>query len=240
MVISNISLPKKILHQTGQAIADYGMIKAGDRIMLGLSGGKDSMVLLHILRHFQKHAPIDFKLAAITVDPQMEGFKPTPLTPYLKSLNITHHIISQPIQELAKKHMQGDSFCAFCARLKRGIMYDTMRKLNFNVLALAQHLDDLAESFLMSTFHEGRLNTMKANYLIDRGDLRVIRPLIYTREQQTKNISDKAKLPLILENCPACFDQPTQRQHMKKLLQTEEKNNPHLLRTLLSSMRSLM
>jgi len=232
--------PKSILRQAGRAIADYKMINSGDRVMLGLSGGKDSMSLLHVLIHLKRHAPVTFDLAAITVDPEMDDFDPSPLKPYLESLGIEYHICAQPIQEQAKKHMQGNSFCAWCARMKRGIIYTNMRKLGFNVLALAQHLDDLAESFLMSAFHEGRLNTMKANYVIDKGDLRVIRPLVYVREAQTRNFAQKAKLPLIYENCPACFAKPTQRQHMKNLLKAEEKSNPHLYKTLLSAMRDLM
>jgi tRNA 2-thiocytidine biosynthesis protein TtcA len=108
------------------------------------------------------------------------------------------------------------------------------------VLALAQHLDDLAESFLMSAFHAGRLNTMKAHYVIDAGDLRVIRPLVYVRERQTQDFAHANKLPVIAESCPACFQAPTQRQHMKSLLSTEEHVNPQLFKSLLSTMRPLM
>ena len=136
--------------------------------------------------------------------------------------------------------MDNKSFCSFCSRMKRGIIYSTARKENYNVIALAQHLDDLAESFLMSAFHGGQLNTMKANYVIDAGDLRVIRPLIYARERQTQAFSEDAQLPVIPENCPACFEMPTQRFYFKQLLNNEEKNNPGVYKSLLSAMRPLI
>jgi tRNA 2-thiocytidine biosynthesis protein TtcA len=108
------------------------------------------------------------------------------------------------------------------------------------VLALAQHLDDLAESFLMSAFYGGRLKTMKAHYRISAGDLRVVRPLVYTRERQTRDFAASAGLPVISDNCPACFSMPTQRQHMKALLADEEQRNPRLFKSLLATLRPLM
>jgi len=231
---------KSLLRQVGRAVADYSMIQDGDRIMLGLSGGKDSLSLLHILLHLQRHAPINFTVAALTVDPQMDTFKPEVLRPYLEKLGVEWFLVAQPIMEQAEKHMQGDSFCSWCARMKRGVMYTTLRNEGYNVLALAQHLDDLAESFMMSIFHEGRLNTMKANYKIEKGDLRVIRPLVYARERQLADFAQEAELPIVVENCPACYSKPTQRAHMKQLLAQEEKSNPHLLKTLLSTMRPLI
>lgn len=235
-----ITPPKALLRQVGRAIADYGMIREGDRIALGLSGGKDSLSLLHVLRHLQRHAPINFEVVAVTVDPQMETFRPEVLRDYLEQLGVKWHLVGQPIMEQAETHMKGDSFCSWCARMKRGILYTTMREQGYNVLALAQHLDDLAESFLMSAFHEGRLNTMKAHYTIDAGDLRVIRPLVYARERQLRDFAAEAALPIVIENCPACYTKPTQRAHMKELLAQEEAQTAHLFKTLLSTMRPLM
>jgi tRNA(Ile)-lysidine synthase TilS/MesJ len=105
---------------------------------------------------------------------------------------------------------------------------------------LAQHLDDLAESFMMSVFHGGTLRTMKASYTTDAGDLQVIRPLVYVRERQLASFAEQAQLPVIADNCPACFRKPTQRQHMKLLLQQEEKSTPHLFANMLHAMRPLM
>lgn len=232
--------PKSLLHLAGKAIADYSMIRPNDRVLLGLSGGKDSLSLLHILLHLKRHAPIKFEVGAVTVDPQSEVFDPSSLIPYLKDLKAPYFYRSEPILKLAEKHMNNKSFCAFCSRMKRGIIYTTARNEGYNVIAMAQHLDDLAESFMMSAFHGGKLNTMKAHYQIDAGDLRVIRPLIYTRERQTHAFAHEACLPVIPENCPACFEMPTQRHHFKNLLGDEEKNNPALYKSLLSAMRPLM
>jgi tRNA 2-thiocytidine biosynthesis protein TtcA len=232
--------PKGLLRPVGRAIADYAMIRAGDRILLGLSGGKDSLSLLHILRHLQGHAPIHFDLGVITVDPLIEGFDPNVLKPYVESLQLAYFYRTQAIMEEAQQNLQGDSFCAYCARMKRGIIYTTAREHGYNVIALAQHLDDLAESFLMSAFHGGRLQTMKAHYRIDAGDLRVIRPLVYVRERQTHDFALAAALPVVPDSCPACFKAPTQREHMKTLLHGEEKENKQLYKSLLHAMRPLM
>jgi tRNA 2-thiocytidine biosynthesis protein TtcA len=136
--------------------------------------------------------------------------------------------------------MTGDSFCAYCARMKRGIMYRVCREQGYNVLALAQHLDDLAESFIMSAFHQGRLETMKAHYVNDAGDIRIIRPLVYARESQTGAFAVEAGLPVIPDSCPACFTAPTQREYFRQMLLMEEKRNKLLFKSLLSAMRPLM
>ncbi len=232
--------PKSLLRHIGQAIAAFGMIQEGDRILLGVSGGKDSLSLLHALIHLQKHAPIHFDLAALTVDPQSDNFNPAPLKDYVPTLGIPYFYESHPILELGKTHMTNNSYCAWCSRIKRGIMYRVAREQNYNVLALAQHLDDLAESFLMSAFHGGQLRTMKAHYTIRAGDLRVIRPLIYARERQTLAFATQAHLPVIPESCPACFGMPTQRQHMKELLAREEQGNSRLFASLLTAMTPLL
>jgi tRNA(Ile)-lysidine synthase TilS/MesJ len=235
-----IKPPKTLMRKVGRAIADYAMIREGDRILLGVSGGKDSLSLLHILGHLQRYAPVRFELGVITVDPQVEGFDPAPLMAYYEALGFAWFYERQPIMEEATRSMQGDSFCAYCARMKRGIMYSTCRREGYNVLALAQHLDDLAESLLMSIFHAGQLRTMKAHYLNDRGDVRIIRPLVYCRETQTGAFARTAGLPVVPDSCPACFTAPTQRAYMKQLLAREEHQNKHLLANILHAMRPLM
>lgn len=231
---------KSLLRPVGRAIGDYAMIRDGDRILLGLSGGKDSLSLLQVLLHLRRYAPVRFHVGAITVDPQVEGFDPSGLKDYAAGLGLEYFYESQPIMAQAEAQMKKDSFCAYCARIKRGIMYRVARKHQYNVLALAQHLDDLAESFLMSAFHEGRLQTMKAHYVVDAGDLRVIRPLVYVRERQLADFAASARLPVVPDSCPACFRTPTQRAYMKTLLGREERANPTLFKTLLSAIRPLM
>ncbi len=233
-----ITPPKSLLSCAGRAIADYTMIQAGDRVLVALSGGKDSLSLLHILAHLQRHAPVYFELGAMTVDPQIPGFDPSPLKDYLAKLDIPYFYCTQPILEEATQRMGNDSFCAYCARMKRGIMYTTARHHHYNVLALGQHLDDVAESFLMSALYQGNLQTMKAHYTNDAGDVRVIRPLIYARERQTADFAKN--LPVIADNCPACFSQPTQRTHIKGFLANEEAQHKHIFKNLLHAMRPLM
>lgn len=233
--------PSKTLSSlAGRAIGDFNMIHEGDRVLLGLSGGKDSLSLLHILHYLQQRAPVKFELAAMTVDPMAGDFDPSSMIPYLQQLGVEYHYIREPIMDMARKHMGNKSYCAFCSRIKRGVMYSTARKNQFNVIALAQHLDDLAESFLMSAFHGGRLKTMKAHYINDDGDLRIIRPLVYARERLTRDFANKNNLPVIADSCPACFSMPTQRQHMKELLAAEEVQNKLLFKSLLSTLKPLM
>ncbi len=239
-MFSLVPPPKSLLRQVGRAIADYDMIRESDRVLLGLSGGKDSLSLLYILLHLQRHAPIHFDVAAVTVDPLIDGFDPASLKPVVAGLQLPYFYRQQPIAEEAQTRLQGTSFCAYCARMKRGIMYTTARREGYNVLALAQHLDDLAESLLMSAFHGGQLRTMKAHYLNEEGDVRVIRPLVYARERQTAAFAKDAGLPVVPDSCPACFRLPTEREHMKRLLADEEIHNKSLFKSLLRAMRPLM
>jgi len=240
MIISAVKPPKSLLRQVGRAIVDYAMIRNGDRILLGVSGGKDSLSLLHILRHLQRYAPVKFELAVLTVDPEVPGFDPQPLQDYYKALGVPWHYERQPIMDQARHHMDGDSFCAYCSRMKRGIMYRLCREQGYGVLALAQHLDDLAESLLLSLFHGGQLRTMKAQYLNDAGDVRIIRPLAYCRERQTADFARAARLPVVADSCPACFSAPTRREHMKALLAREEVEYPHLFSNILHAIRPLL
>jgi len=198
----------------------------GDRLLLGLSGGKDSMSLLHVLLEFQKKLPVQFEIEVCTIDPSTPSYDPSPLIPYVESLGLKYHYIRDDIVQRAtsagKDGKIVSSLCAFCARMKRGNLYSCARKNNCNKLVLAQHLDDLAESFMMSVMHNGFLRTMKAHYTINAGDLAVIRPFAYVRESMMTEFAKSANLPIINENCPACFEEPKERARMKKLLSKEE------------------
>lgn len=239
-VVPRVRPPRTLLRLAGQAIADYRMIQSGDRLLLALSGGKDSLSLLHVLLALQERAPVRFELAAATVDPCIEGFDPSFLRDYVPRLGIPYFYERQQIVARASTTMHGDSFCAYCARMRRGILYAAARRERYNVLVMGQHLDDLAESFLMAAFHNGQLRTMKAHYVIDAGDLRLIRPFIYVRERQTRDFASRAGLPAILDNCPACFRMPTRRMEMKALLAEQERSYPTLFDSLLSTIRPLL
>ena len=229
--------PAKILKPLNQALNDFDMIKEGDRVLLGLSGGKDSLAMLHLLLYVKSRFPPGyFTLACATVDPGTEAFNPRPLIPYVRSLGVEYHYLDEKIMAMAERHMTGDSICAFCARMKRGALYSCCRAHGYNKLVLAQHLDDCVESFLMSTMYNGAVRTMKAKYTIDEGDVEVIRPAVYLREKALRDFSYDAGLPVINENCPACFEAPKERNHIKKLLAREESVFP----SLYSSMRNAL
>jgi tRNA(Ile)-lysidine synthase TilS/MesJ len=235
-----INLPKLLIKPVGRAINDFAMIKAEDRILLAVSGGKDSLSLFHLLRHFQRHAPINFDLGVVTIDPQVEGFEPQALNDFFKKFDTPYFFEEFPILEQAKKSMKGNSYCSFCARIKRGLMYKVARREGYNVLALGQHLDDLAESLMMSMCHNGKIQTMKAHYINDAKDVRVIRPMAYVRERQLADFAKTANLPIIADSCPACFALPTEREHFKQWLLTEEKRNHNLYKNLLNAMKPML
>ncbi|OQR94019.1 cysteine desulfurase [Thraustotheca clavata] len=232
--------PQKLMRLVGQALLQWGMIQDGDRLVLGVSGGKDSLSLLHILLTLQKRAPIRFTLACATVDPQTPSFDPSPLKEYMKALNVPYHYLSENIVERAVCEMNGDSLCSYCSRMKRGLLYTCCRTNNYNKLVLAQHLDDLAESFIMSAMYNGQVRTMKAKYWNDTKDVEIIRPLVYAREEALKDFAYSARLPVINENCPACFEEPKERQRVKKMLFKEESLNPEMYNSFRRALLPLM
>jgi len=197
------------------------MIKEGDRVLLGVSGGKESLTLFHTLEGIRKSSPVHWELGCCTVDPQTPAFDPSPLKQYFESLGVPFFYESQAIIDRASTAMtnpqlQGRaakkiSICSFCSRMKRGVLYNCCRREGYNVLALGHHLDDFAESFVMSAFMNGSNQTMKANYTIDEGDLRVIRPLALCRERAMREYADMSELPVIEDNCPRHASLPLNR-----------------------------
>ena len=167
------------------------------------------------------------------------AYDPRPLIPYLEQLGVEYFYEQQDIMGQALE-ANATSICAFCSRMKRGRIYAAARKNGYNVLALGQHLDDLTESFFMSIFHNGRLRTMKASYSNTEGDLRIIRPLVYAREKNLRKFAEGSKLPIIAENCPACFEAPKERQRVKQLLAQQELLYPRLYWNLKTAMYPVM
>jgi tRNA(Ile)-lysidine synthase TilS/MesJ/selenocysteine lyase/cysteine desulfurase len=240
----HIKPPPKLMRSVTQAMIQWDMVEDGDRLLLGLSGGKDSLSLLHVLLEFQKKLPIKFEIEVCTIDPMTPSFDPSPMIAYVETLGLKYHYIRDDIVERAnnsgKDGEMVKSLCAFCARMKRGNLYTCARKNNCNKLVLAQHLDDMAESFMMSVMHNGFLRTMKANYRINAGDLSVIRPLAYCRENVMTEFAKSANLPVINENCPACFEEPKERARIKKLLSREETLFPNFFDNIKRSILPLM
>jgi len=152
------------------------------------------------------------------------------------------YLSASRILDAAQKTLtkDSDSYCAYCSRMRRGILYRVAREQGCNVVALAQHLDDLAETLMMSMLFGGKLRTMSPHYLNDAGDLRIIRPFVYARERQTRAFAHDTGLPVIFENCPACFAKPQQRYAMKQMLAEQEKAHPRIYNSLLTAMKPLM
>ena len=173
---------KKICRLAGHAIMEYSMIRDGDRILTGLSGGKDSVALLHVLRHFRQIAPVHFELEAVTFDPGFPGFDADATGELCRSLGIPHHLIRFDMASLLAEKQLEDNPCMLCSRLRRGNLYTLARKLKFNKIALGQHLDDAEVSFLMSLCRGAGLTTMGPNVSEKNGGIRIIRPLILTPE----------------------------------------------------------
>ena len=221
---------KEVFKPFLEAVGEFSMVKDGDRLLVCLSGGKDSLSLLHCVRQYQYYAAsqgINFNFGAVTVDPMSSAYDPRPLIPYLEQLGVDYLYEQQDIMGQALE-TNASSICAFCSRMKRGRIYSAARKNGYNVLALGQHLDDLTESFFMSIFHNGRLRSMKASYTNAEGDLRIIRPLVYAREKHLRKFAEGNKLPIIAENCPACFEAPKERARIKQLLAQQELLYPRL------------
>ncbi len=219
-----------------QAVFQWNMLEEGDRLLLGLSGGKDSLSLLHCLMELQKKLPTKFEIEVCTIDPMTPSFDPSPLSSYVQSLGLKYHYIKDDIVTRAstsgKDNQVVSSLCAYCARMKRGNLYTCARQNNCNKLVLAQHLDDCAESFLMSVMHNGFLRTMKANYQINASDLSVIRPMVYCRESLMTDFAKAANLPVINENCPACFPR-SQRNELVSRSSWQERR--HCSRTCMAN-----
>jgi tRNA(Ile)-lysidine synthase TilS/MesJ len=251
--VEPVAVPKKSVHTRPtqklmklciQAVYQWEMIQDGDRLLLGLSGGKDSLSLLHLLLEIKKRHPIRFELEVCTIDPMTPSFDPSPLIPYVESLGLKYHYLREDIVARAASAGKGGkevaSLCSYCARMKRGKLYTCAREAKCNKLVLAQHLDDCAESFMMSVMHNGFLRTMQANYTNNAGDLTVIRPLIYCRERLMTEFAKSANLPVINENCPACFEEPKERARVKKLLSREESLFPNFFDNIRRSLIPLM
>jgi len=224
-----LKISKKLLRVTGRAISQYDLIKEGDKILLGLSGGKDSLSLAHVLKHLQKVAPVKFEFKAVTIAYGM-GEDLSTLIEHCKEYEIEHEVYDTKIYELSKEKIRkNSSFCSFFSRMRRGALYSYAKENGYKKLALAHHLDDAVESFFMNFSYNGALRSMPPVYKAENG-LEVIRPFIHVRERQLIDQAKIGLMPLIGdEACPAMrFDikMPVARAKTKKMLaRMEEENN---------------
>jgi tRNA 2-thiocytidine biosynthesis protein TtcA len=231
---------KKIKNAVGRAIADFGLIADGDRIAVGVSGGKDSYTLLHLLEALRKRAPVKYELVAITIDSGYPGFRADIIAEHLREHGFTHHVEKTNHYEvIAEKRRPGSSYCSICARLKRGVLYTLAQQFNCNKLALGHHMDDFVETLLLNQFFVGSLKAMAPGMLADNGVTTVIRPLVYVEERDIIPFSRDNRFPVVCCCCPVCGKADLQRKRMKRLLAELEQENPHVKRSLLSALANV-
>jgi tRNA 2-thiocytidine biosynthesis protein TtcA len=219
-------LVRRLRRQTGQAIMDFGMIEDGDRVMVCLSGGKDSYVMLEMLMSLQRSAPIDFELVAVNLDQKQPGFPAHILPEYLENLGIEWHVIEKNTYGVVKRLIpEGKTTCGLCSRLRRGTLYEFARNHAITRIALGHHLDDIVETFFLNLFHGGTLKAMPPKLKSDDGRHIVIRPLAYCREQDLARLAEIRQYPII--PCNLCGSQPNlERANIKQMLDHWEKASP--------------
>ena len=238
MVATEIEhLFQRIKRQTGKAVGDFNLIEAGDRIAVGVSGGKDSYTLLHILEALRKRAPINFELVAVNVDSGFPGYRKEVIEAYLKELNFDYRMVpTDCYRTIEAKRRPGSSYCSFCARLRRGVLYAQAEKLDCNKIALGHHLDDFIETSLLNQFYAGTLGAMSPKLLADNGKHRVIRPLVYVEESDIIKFSRLSNYPIICCACPVCGVVDQKRQRMKQLVKELSKEIPQIRRSMIASL----
>ena len=232
-------LQKRLRREMGQAIADYKMIEEGDRIMVCLSGGKDSYTMLDILLGLQQSAPINFELLVVNLDQKQPGFPEHILPEYLASLGVAFHVIEQDTYSVVKRVIpEGKTTCGLCSRMRRGALYAYAEEHGYNKIALGHHRDDIVETFFLNMFHGGQLKAMPAKLQSDNGKHIVIRPLAYAREKDIEEFAELKAYPII--PCNLCGSQDgLQRVQMKKMLSDWDQQFPGRIETIFNSLKNI-
>lgn len=232
-------IEKKLLHYTGKAIADYRMIQSGDRVMLCLSGGKDSFTMVNLLRLLQMRAKPKFELFIFTLDQSQPGWNDAKLREWLDSKKLSYEILKEDTYSIVKdKIPEGKTYCSLCSRLRRGIIYTYAKKHNFNKIALGHHRDDLIRTLLMSIFYNGSIASMPPKLLTDDKKNIVIRPLAYCQENDIIEYAKEQAFPII--PCNLCGSQENlMRARIKVLIDQMAKENPKIPSNILHALQSV-
>jgi tRNA 2-thiocytidine biosynthesis protein TtcA len=230
-------LEHRIRRLVGKAIGDFGLIEEGDRILVALSGGKDSWTLLHILERLRHRAPVRFSLVAVTVHPGFPGFRTDAIEEHLRRRGFEHRIVSAPVHALTIEKLRPDDIpCPLCARIKRGVLYTQARELGCTKIALGHHRDDFIETLLLNQFYNGTIKAMAPLLRADDGRNTIIRPLVYVPEEDIIAFAAVAGFPVTCCACPACGDPDHQRQRIKRLLAGLEQEHPGIKASLLAAL----
>jgi tRNA 2-thiocytidine biosynthesis protein TtcA len=224
----------------GKAIGDFGLIDNHDRILVALSGGKDSWTLLHILDSLRQRAPITFSLVAVTVHPGFPGFQTGPMEHYLREHDVEHHVVPAPIHQLMlEKLTPDDTPCALCSRIKRGVLYTQARERGCTKVALGHHREDFIETLLLNQFYNGVIMAMAPLLHADDGRNVVVRPLVYVPEDDIIHYAAEAGFPIACCACPACGDEDQKRMKIKKMLSVLEQEHPGIKASLLAALANV-
>jgi len=239
MTYTSSSIEKKLLHYTGKAIADYNMITAGDRVMVCLSGGKDSFTLLTILDRLRRRAKVHFELFSFTLDQAQPGWDDSKLRGWLDNRDIPHVILTRDTYSIVKEKIpEGKTYCSLCSRLRRGIIYRYAEEHGFTKIALGHHRDDLIRTLLMSMFYNGDIRSMPPKLLSDNKKHMVIRPLCYAQENDIIEYASEQDFPII--PCTLCGSQDNlARKKVGRLINQLAKENPKIPSNLLHALQSV-
>jgi tRNA 2-thiocytidine biosynthesis protein TtcA len=232
-------LQKRLRRLTGEAISDFNMIEAGDKVMVCLSGGKDSYTLLDLLLSLRLNAPIHFEIIAVNLDQKQPGFPEDVLPAYLKERQIPFHIIQQDTYSIVKRVVpEGKTTCGLCSRLRRGLLYRYATENGVTKIALGHHRDDILETFFLNLFYGGTLKAMPPKLLSDNREHIVIRPLAYCKEKDIDAYARTRAFPLI--PCNLCGSQENlQRQAMKEMLRDWERRHPGRVETIFTALQNI-
>lgn len=237
--VNQNKLQKRLRRLAGEAVADYNMIEDGDKVMVCLSGGKDSYTMLDVLLHLQKVAPIKFDIVAVNMDQKQPGFPEHVLPAYLKELGVEYHIVEKDTYSVVKELIpEGKTTCSLCSRLRRGTLYTFADEIGATKMALGHHRDDIVETFFLNMFFNGSMKAMPPKLRADDGRNVVIRPLAYCNEKDIQAYSDLKQFPII--PCNLCGSQENmQRKVVKRMLEDWEKSNPGRSETIFRAMGNI-
>ena len=232
-------LIKRLRRLTGQAISDYNMIEAGDRVMVCLSGGKDSYTMLDVLLHLQRSAPIDFEIIAVNLDQKQPGFPEHVLPEYLEDLGVPYYILERDTYSVVRSVIpEGKTTCGLCSRLRRGTLYGFAEQIGATKIALGHHRDDIVETLFLNMFFGGKLKAMPPKLLSDDKQNIVIRPLAYCKETDIERYASQQRFPII--PCNLCGSQENlQRVEIKKMLTEWERDYPGRTETIFKSLKNV-
>ena len=240
LAFENNKLEKRLFRLTGQAIGDYNMIEQGDRVMVCMSGGKDSYAMLDILLKLRERAPIDFSIVAVNLDQKQPGFPEHVLPDYFRAIGVDFHIENQDTYSIVKRVVpEGKTTCSLCSRLRRGILYRVAGELGATKIALGHHRDDIIETLFLNIFYGGKLKGMPPKLQSDDGKNVVIRPLAYVREPDLERYAEYKQFPII--PCTLCGSQPNlKRAEMKSLIRLWEKQHPGRIKSIFSALSNVV